>query len=199
MTVAITGGIGSGKSVVSRILRELGFYVIDCDLEARSLMESSKEIKEQIRDRISSRVTDGITQPDRKILAEIVFNNENARKELNTIVHEALRHELRKRIKNQEIGRLIFIEAAVLAESGLADDCDQIWKVEAGKNDRIHRVVMRDKCDESHVKARIIAQESEDILIKKFSDKTEIIINTCRHSLLDQIGCRLKKLNYSYA
>ena len=155
-----SGGIGSGKSVVSRLLRNLGYNVIDCDLEARLLMNGSEDIKRAICNRISSEVTDGISIPDRKKLADIVFNNEDARLMLNEIVRSALRERIR------EIGRVLgakplFVEAAILAESGLAEECRYIIKVEADREERVARVRERDAAADAHILARMRSQETE--------------------------------------
>lgn len=181
--IGISGGIGAGKSVVSRVLRQLGYDVYDCDMEAREIMNRSSRIKCAIRDRISADVTDGESAPDRKRLAEIVFRNESARKILNEIVHAEVREHLRSRHKDG----ILWVEAAILAESGLADMCDRIWKVEAGESERLNRVVKRDGISGAEAGQRIIAQQKEACLLEKYHLKTDVIHNDNEHSLLEQI------------
>lgn len=185
--IGIAGGIGSGKSVVSRILRCMGFEVYDCDFRAKLLMNSSSEIKRAICDEISSEVTDGIAVPDRKLLAEIVFCNEELRQILNRIVHKVVRDDL-ERVRNSVKKKRLFVEAAILAESGLADMCDSIWAVENSDGERIERVMKRDGIDRQRVLNRMRSQEKESALLRDYSFKTVVIHNDSDHSLISQIS-----------
>lgn len=186
MLIGICGGIGSGKSVVSRLLRELGYRVIDCDMEAKRLMAESTAIKSAIRDCISEEVTDGESVPDRRKLAEIVFSDEEARIKLNKIVHGALLKRIAE-ISEEMVGETLFAEAAILAESGLAGRCDKIWRVVAGKQERIVRVSKRDCVSYEQVEARIRAQAKEEEMLKAYADKVVLINNTDNDSLMQQI------------
>lgn len=187
MLIGICGGIGSGKSVVSRLLRGNGYRVYDCDTEARRLMETSAEIKRRIRDEISPDVTDGVSAPNRKLLAEIVFNNEKARIKLNAITHGALADDIKGVVAALRPGEILFVEAAVLAESGLAEICDRIWRVEANLGERIRRIVNRDKCSARHAEQRMLSQRTEEGLLKKYVDKTDLIHNDDRHSVMARV------------
>ena len=91
--VAITGGIGSGKSVLSRILMAWGYDVYDCDCEAKRIMDSDESIKRRIASEIDAGVvSDGVI--DRVLLAKIVFNDKAKLSILNSIVHNAVRHQI---------------------------------------------------------------------------------------------------------
>lgn len=193
--IGICGGIGSGKSVVSRILRSFGYEVYDCDLEARRLMESSAEIKQRIRDEISAEVTDGVAAPDRKLLSQIVLADEGIRLLLNRIVHGAVREDLLSRLHSMEEGKLdkeekrgvLFVEAAVMAESGLAEMCDSIWLVEADREERIRRVMQRDGCSREHAEGWMRKQIAEERLIECYEGKIRRIRNTDSESMLEQV------------
>lgn len=189
MIIGIGGGIGSGKSVVSRILRELGYDVYDCDMEARRIMNESSYIKRRIRDEISPDVTDGDRIPDRKRLADIVFSNEDARKRLNSIVHGAVRKDIMERC-----GRLMWVEAAILAESGIADMCDEIWSVEAPFEMRVRRITARDRCMRRQALRRVASQSEEERLLQRYSKIVRVIHNDSRHSLIEQVELLLRKL-----
>lgn len=186
MLIGISGGIGSGKSVVSRLLRLQGHFVYDCDAEARRIMNESDDIKTGIRDRISPRVTDGIRVPDRKMLAEIVFNDENARKALNEIVHAAVRADLQRYVASCQ-SSTIWVEAAILAESGLADMCDRIWRVTAPVEMRIRRITARDNLTVSQACKRMSAQSKEEKLLDCYASVTDVIYNDDSHSVLQQV------------
>lgn len=190
--IGISGGIGSGKSVVSRVLRSMGYDVYDCDMQAREIMNRSRRIKCAIRDRISGEVTDGVREPDRKLLADIVFSNEDARKTLNEIVHAEVRDHLREYHKDG----MLWVEAAILAESGLADMCDRIWRVSSPDNVRVERISQRDKISGYTARGRMVAQQNEERLLSQFSQITDVIYNDEKHSLLEQVECLLSKAQY---
>lgn len=182
MIIGICGGIGSGKSVVSRILRLQGKNVYDCDSEAKRIMDNDSGIKSRISCEISAEVTDGFKTPDRRVLAEIVFNNEQARKTLNSIVHSAVVNDVRSRSRN-----LLFVEAAILAESGLADICDRIWRIVAPFDIRLNNIIQRDKSNREEAMKRIKSQSEEERLLDNYLEKTDFILNDSDHSLIEQI------------
>ena len=138
-------------------------------------------------------MTDGISIPDRKKLADIVFNNEDARLMLNEIVHSALRERIRK------IGRVsgdepLFVEAAILAESGLAEECRYIIKVEADREERLERVRERDAASDEHILARMRSQEKEERLLAQYSDRILTICNGDKDTLIIQVENLLKSI-----
>lgn len=193
--VGICGGIGSGKSVVSRLLRLGGYPVYDCDSEARRLMAESPVIKRRIRDEISAEVTDGESLPRRDLLARIVFSDDAMRKRLNAIVHGAVRKDFLDFARRHQ--GAVFVEAAILAESGLADICRMIWRVESDPEQRLKRVIRRDGCSESQTRARMEAQRHEETLLRRYADKTSVLTNDAAHSLMRQIDTLLECFNSS--
>lgn len=184
MVIGISGGIGSGKSIVSRILRLKGHKVYDCDTEAKRIMASSSAIKQRIRDEISEEVTDGESLPDRLKLAEIVFSDEAKRRNLNAIVHTAVVEDVKTERRKWPV---LWVESAILAESGLVEICDSIWRVEAPQGLRIENILRRDGYDVHQVQQRLKAQEKEDSLINEYIDRMAIIYNDFSSSLLRQI------------
>lgn len=200
MIIGVCGVIGSGKSVVSRILRLKGCQVYDCDREAKRIMAESGEIKDQIRDKISSSVTDGISAPDKKILADIIFRDDDKRKILNSIVHSAVRHDVESEHLKLTAGGssdILWVEAAIMAESGLAGMCDEIWEVRSPVNVRLKNILLRDKSGEEEARRRINSQKDEERLLEEYREKIKVIYNDSSHSLLEQVEDRLKILNYA--
>lgn len=187
LMIGIAGGIGSGKSLVSRILRLWGHTVFDCDFKAKILMDRNNRIKEAICREISSDVTDGETPIDRKLLSSIVFNDEYYRRRLNNIVHEAVREEIELVRKKLPEDRPLFVESAILAESGIADRCRFIIVVEAPEEVKIRRVMERNSCDKDEVKARIEAQKGERTLLEKYRDRSIIIENKVGIHLMEKL------------
>lgn len=155
---AITGGIGVGKSMVSRILRAMGYEVYDCDSRAKILMAQSPEIIARIESEISgSCVIDGAI--DRKCLASIVFSNPQKLEILNDIVHEAVRSDLAGYVRESGANR-VFVETAILYQSGLDRMVDEVWEVAAPVHMRIERVMARSGLTADEVTSRINSQEA---------------------------------------
>lgn len=161
--IAITGGIGSGKSVVSRVVEAMGYHVYDCDSQARRLMDESDIIKRDIIRRIGeSCVKSG--RIDRAELAKIVFNSEEKLAELNSIVHGAVREHLA--MWTDHLGAsetLCFVETAILYQSGLDAMVDEVWEITAPVELRIERVMKRNGLTSEEVRARIDSQDSYEV------------------------------------
>jgi len=158
--VAITGGIGAGKSVVCHVLKALGFHIYDCDTEARLLMDSDAAM----RRRIADEVTCDALNPDgtlcRPKLAECVFTDPAKLRTLNSIVHGAVRRHFAKWAEAQA-GNVIFVETAILYESGFDASVTEIWEVTAPREVRIARVEKRNGLDRAAIVQRIDAQNRE--------------------------------------
>lgn len=159
--VAVSGGIGCGKSVVCRMLAAMGHEVYDCDSRARRIMDCSGEIKSVIKNHICS----GAINPDgsinREALSEVVFANPDALAALNSAVHKCVRED----ILRESMGRnLMFVETAILYQSGLDRVVDSVWEVTAPEFLRVARVMNRNSLSRRQVEARINAQAlPEDI------------------------------------
>lgn len=161
MLIAITGGIGSGKSVVSRMLLAMGYEVYDCDRRARLIVEGSKEILSEIARRISDEVVGEDWTLDRRALAAIVFADSVKLGILNEITHGAVRRDLASWRDSHEVcGRPLFVETAILYQSGLDRMVDRVWEVTAPMETRIMRVMSRDGIDRAGVESRIASQSN---------------------------------------
>lgn len=159
--VAIGGGIGSGKSIVSGILRTMGFRVYDCDSNAKDIMTSDEVVKREIIAEFGNEVYRN-NELNRAGLARIVFNDEAARERLNAIVHpRVISHVLQWWKNGTANGEVVaFVETALLKESGFDAIVDDVWWVEAPEKIKIERVRMRDGMNEEDIKARIKAQDN---------------------------------------
>ncbi|MDE6489569.1 MAG: dephospho-CoA kinase [Muribaculaceae bacterium] len=156
--IAITGGIGSGKSVVSRILRVMGYPVYDCDTEARLLMDGDTAISRRIANEISPEAIDDDGKINRPKLAEIVFTDRQALERLNNIVHSAVRDHLRQWIDRHQPTSTCFVETAIPYQSHIDTMVDEIWEVDAPEEIRISRVMARNNLSRREVENRIEAQ-----------------------------------------
>jgi dephospho-CoA kinase len=159
--IAITGGIGSGKSVVSRILRTMGFSVYDCDSRAKKLMDSDDSIKQSIASEISADVITIDGAIDRALLANIVFNDHAALQRLNSIVHSAVRNDIDKWGDACDSKPIKFVETAILYQSGIDSMVSEVWDVTASTELRIQRVMSRNGMSRHDVEQRIASQQYE--------------------------------------
>lgn len=194
--VIISGGIGAGKSIVSKILRAKGYSVYDCDIEARKIMDKNTDIHNELNRQIHpSIVTGGAI--DRKLLGEIVFNDTEKLRLLNTIVHKHVIEDVTHRGKQEHKGNILFVETAIPFESGLDRIACSMWEVTAPTNLRIARVMKRNKCTAEEVKARINAQSTEITRRNEKALPIDEIINDEITPLLPQIDELIQKLSAS--
>ncbi len=156
MRVGLTGGIGSGKSEVARIFEELGAFIIDTDVLAREAVAPHSDGLMAIARVWPSVVRDGAL--DRTALAEIVFSDPQARERLNSIVHPFVRRLAQEREKHARPGQVTVHVVPLLFETGYVALVDKSVLVISPLEERIARVVQRDRVDEEHVRARVATQ-----------------------------------------
>lgn len=188
--IGICGGIGSGKSVVSRILRLRGEPVYDCDLEAKRIMDGSEEVLNALNEKYGDAVCPKAGPICRPELAKRVFSSEEDRLWLNALVHRLVRDDVKSWQKKMsaEAHPRCFVESAILASSGLARMCDEVWIVTASEKVRIDRIKMRDSLNEEAISKRIQSQKEEERIIADLHLPTKIIDNSNDTSLLNQIN-----------
>ncbi len=158
--IAISGGIGSGKSVVCRILTAMGMPVYDCDCHAKYLMDSSSAIKNRIASEICREAIDAEGNIDRTALANKVFNDRCALSALNSIVHQAVKDDYLSWRDDEAFPDCVFIETAILYQSGIDRMVDEVWEVIAPVDVRVRRVMSRNNLSEAEVLKRIESQDS---------------------------------------
>lgn len=159
LRVGLTGGIGSGKTTVARVFRALDVPVFEADAEGRRLLNEDAAVREAVVARFGpDMVRDGVM--DRTALAGIVFNDPDALKDLNGIIHPAVRESFRRWTDRQRVP-YVMMEAAILVESGGYKAMDRVVVVTAPEELRIRRVMLRDGVDEQAVRARMANQGSE--------------------------------------
>lgn len=189
--IAITGGIGCGKSVVSNILRVLGYLVYDCDSEAKRLMNDSNYIKSEISKKISCETIALDGSINRPILAKIVFNDNKLLSQLNMIVHSAVKEDIINWTKQHQTQHTLFVETAILYQSGINLFVDEVWEIQAPIDLRINRVILRNNTTAEDVQSRINSQQYN---IEKLHDNTKYIVNDNIKPILPQILNLIKEL-----
>lgn len=160
--LGITGGIGSGKSGVSRLLRVMGIPVYDTDAEARRLMQSSPAIRSALVALVGPEVygADGTLQRQR--LAEYMFGNPDRVAAVNAIVHPVVRADFRQWALSFEETDVVAVESAILIEAGMEADVDAVAVVIAPEEERVARAVARDGATPQQIKARMANQLSDN-------------------------------------
>ena len=205
MIIGITGGIGSGKSVIAKQLRKMGYSVYDTDSEAKRIIVEDATVREQMTALFGEEVyKDGVYQT--ALVAQQVFADKNLLAKLNAIVHPAVKADIISKFRslgvlsepsapseplNNDSG-LFFIECAILFQAGFDVLCDKVVAVTAPEDIRLERVIARDHSDMNKVRARMRAQEAEKVLAR-----ADIVINndgtTPIPTLCEKIILQLKK------
>ena len=185
--IAITGGIGSGKTLISRILQSLGYDIYNCDMKAKMIMDNNKSIKTALIKDIDKSVINTDNSINRKKLAEIVFNNPLKLERLNNIVHKYVKDDIEDWIKvkgSNNSKKTLFIETAILYQSGMDKLVNEVWEVAASEETRINRVMKRNGITRNEIKSRISSQQFEP---NKKHYNTKIINNDLNYPVLAQI------------
>ncbi len=165
LIIGLTGNIGSGKSSVARCFKELGARVIDTDQVARDIVSPGTAGLQQIVQYFSAGILNPDGTLDRLKVAEIVFHDSEALKQLNAIVHPIIRSELLKVMadyKSKPDAPLLIIEAPLLIETGLYKLVDEVWLVTVNSETQIQRVMKRDTATEEQVSSRLASQMPQE-------------------------------------
>ena len=162
LKVGVTGGIGSGKSTVSRFFSALGVPVYDSDQRAKSLMQYDDSIRSKIKIEFGDNAYHK-NELNRSYLAEIVFKNESKLKQLNAIVHPVVKTDFINWLSQNSNAKFIIKEAAIMIESGAYKDLDKLIVVNASRNQKIKWIKQRDQLSLDDIENRIQNQLSDEI------------------------------------
>ena len=160
LVVGLTGGIGTGKSEVTRALAELGASVIDADRVGHEAYRPHKGIWQEVVQAFG----EGILQPDgevdRKALGTIVFSQPDARTKLNGIMHPWMAKEIERQIDQMRHDgvEVVGLEAALLIEAGWQRLVDELWVTTADEDEAVRRVSRRSGLTEEQVRGRMATQ-----------------------------------------
>ena len=160
--VGLTGGIGSGKSTVSALLREHGAVVVDYDLLAREVVEPGQPALEAIARRFGDEVLTASGELNRPALGAIVFADDAARKDLEEITHPAIRERAVALEREAGPDAVVVHDNPLLIEMGAAANCDAVLVVDVPPEVQVARLVDARGMDEADARARIAAQASRD-------------------------------------
>ena len=182
LKIGITGGIGSGKSTVSRIVESMGFDVFNSDLEAKKILHLNPVARQELVDLIGSEIYIG-SELNKPLLAKLIFNDDELLTKVNGIVHTKVRQAFDDLCADNQ-KEIVFNEAAILIETGAYSQFDKLILVTAPKQLRMERVMRRDNTSKEDVNLRIAKQWSDD---RKSEFADIIIINDEKSPLLIQV------------
>lgn len=189
--IGVTGGIGSGKTIVSEIFKLHGIPIFNADEEAKKLNDSSPIIREQL----TLQVADDLypeDKLDRKKLASIIFHDNEKRAIVNAIIHPVLANRFIEWVNQHAQLPFVVLDAALLIEAGFNRLVDNVIIVQTPKPVRIARVMKRDNSSYDEVEARINSQLSEE---EKQKYAHFVISNNDSQSLLVQVSELLSSLD----
>lgn len=194
--IGLTGGIGSGKSTVSDILKEQGIPVVDGDRIAREVVEPHRPAYDEIVRVFGTEVLQRDGTLNRKRIGEIVFSDPEKLSVLNSITHKEIYRVILERLESlKETGTtLVFLDVALLFETGFDQLTDRVWVVDAPDAVRVERIQKRDGLKEEEILKRIQSQMSREMR----NTKGDLVLDNSkgREELKAQILQELKQYEF---
>lgn len=180
--LGITGGIGSGKSTVSRILELEGVPVYYADQRSKELLDSDSEVVVTVKQLFGDVYKDG--RADRKAISALVFGDKELLKKLENILHPAVLRDFGRWCEEHKDAVYVVKEAAVLYESGADKQVDCVLTVSAPEELRVARCVARDGVDPAAIKARMKCQMTDN---DREAKADFVILNDEKRELIPQV------------
>lgn len=198
LSIGITGGIGSGKSYVSNLLRQkFDVPVYDCDAEAKRLTATDVEIRRQLIQLVGPEVFDG-TALNKQHLADYLFADPEHASRVNAIIHPAVLEDFKLWASRQQ-KPVVALESAILFESGFNQSVDYTLFVDASEEIRLKRAMQRDTATEEQIRARMQMQQPElhrrqaDFIIdNSTSDDTKLLVQ------LETVRTAIQKTKFKF-
>ena len=189
--VGITGGIGSGKSFVCRILEKMGYSVYYSDDRAKFLMDSDPRIHKELNLMIGDKAysEDGL---NRELVSNKIFNDPELRQKINKLIHPIVREDFDQWKRSFKDEKFIFNEAAILFETGAYLKYDAVILVHAPLELKLKRIKKRDGSSEEEILKKMKSQWSDEQKMKLTPYR---ILNDGNNPLTDAVSALLKQIN----
>ena len=161
LVAGLTGGIASGKSLVSGFLKDLGAHVIDADKIVHELLEPGQDVCRDVIDHFGTGIRHADGSIDRRKLGDIVFNDQEKRSWLNQCVHPRVFEAFQARVhllRERQPDAIVIMDAALLIETGFHRKMDKLIVVYASQEDQVRRLMERDRFSREQAMARISSQ-----------------------------------------
>lgn len=166
LKIGLTGGIGSGKSTASSILKEFGAYIFDADVEARKILENNEIVQQELIAEFGTDILNPNNEIDRKKLGRISFQDEENQSRLNAVIHPHIFNEIDRQFtevsKQGDEYKLFVLDGALIYESGADTHMDYVIVVTSKLSNRLARVMERDRMSRDDFFKRKDLQWSDD-------------------------------------
>lgn len=193
ISIAITGGIGSGKSYVSNLLEERGIPIYNADNESKRLTVSDEEIRKGLVALVGEQVYFDDGTLNKSLLAAYLFASSEHATKVNAIIHPRVKVDFRRWLEEHEDYEIVGLESAILYESGFDDVVDAVVAVYAPESLRLERAMKRDGATEAQIRARMSAQMNEE----EKRDKADFVVlndgSACLQKQLDALIYQIKR------
>lgn len=193
ISIAITGGIGSGKSYVSNLLEERGIPIYNADNESKRLTVSDEEIRKGLVALVGEQVYFDDGTLNKSLLAAYLFASSEHATQVNAIIHPRVKADFRRWLEEHEDYEIVGLESAILYESGFDDVVDAVVAVYAPESLRLERAMKRDGATEIQIRARMSAQMNEE---EKRNKADYVVLNdgsACLQKQLDALIYQIKR------
>lgn len=193
--IGITGGIGSGKSVVSRLLEVMGVPVYISDIESKRLTVSDSLIRRELIALLGEDIYAG-GELNKTVLASYIFGNPEHIRTVNGIIHPRVRDDFYQWVKRYDAYPIVGMESAILIEAGFAGEVDAVIMVYAPEEIRIARAMQRDTAPRELVERRVRSQMSDE---DKRIQADFVIVNDGETPLIPQVLALITSLSKNIA
>lgn len=188
--IGITGGIGSGKSVVSRLLEAMGIPVYISDDESKRLTATDPDIRKCLVELLGGEVFEG-GELNKPFLASYLFGNPEHARAINRIIHPRVKDDFRSWMLRHPDAEVVAMESAILLEAGFRSEVDVLIMVYAPAELRIERAMNRDSVSREAVISRMRHQMDDE---EKALQADFVILNDDKHLLIPQVEGIVSKL-----
>ena len=193
ISIAITGGIGSGKSYVSNLLEERGIPIYNADNESKRLTVSDEVIRRGLVALVGEQVYFDDGTLNKSLLAAYLFASSEHATQVNAIIHPRVKADFRRWLEEHTDCEIVGLESAILYESGFDDVVDAVVAVYAPESLRLERAMKRDGATEAQIRARMSAQMNEE---EKRNKADYVVLNdgsACLQKQLDALIYQIKR------
>ncbi len=193
ISIAITGGIGSGKSYVSNLLEERGIPIYNADNESKRLTVSDEEIRKGLVALVGEQVYFDDGTLNKSLLAAYLFASSEHATQVNAIIHPRVKADFRRWLEEHTDCEIVGLESAILYESGFDDVVDAVVAVYAPESLRLERAMKLDGATEAQIRARMSAQMNEE---EKRNKADYVVLNdgsACLQKQLDALIYQIKR------
>ena len=173
MIIGLTGGIGSGKTAVSDLFKELGITIVDADLASRVVVQKGREELTKISEHLGRDILNSNGELDRAQLRDIIFNSEEEKLWLESLLHPAIASQIQKELDSSNSPYTVLV-SPLLLETNQRNFCNKVLVVDVPEEIQIQRTAERDNVSEEQIKSIISSQIDRD---SRLEQADEVIVN----------------------